>query len=82
MAVEYLANLSRNTSIIFRVFQSNDTRVQFHLNPFTYSLYQNLKGILAEILFGSISKRNDKKILNWNGFYLYSNWFAGKLSKH
>jgi hypothetical protein len=34
-AVEYLASLSQNTNI-YKVFQSNDTRVQFHLSPFTY----------------------------------------------
>ncbi len=35
-AVEFLASLKSDIRNIFKVFQSNDTRVQFHLSPFTY----------------------------------------------
>ncbi len=60
MAVEYLANSSRNTNS-FEVFQSNDTRVQFHLSPFTYSLYRNMKGVLVKSYLARFPKeRNDK----------------------
>ncbi len=58
-AVEYQASISRDVGKISQVFQSNDTRVKFHLSPFTYPLYLNIKGILVKGLIGS--NQGDKR---------------------